>query len=188
LPDGRHGHHPGGSGCSDETWDYPSLGGVISIPLISPDKRENFLLDIRKGRIDLSKGSYQNRVLLAPTSGLSSCNYSRQPPGILASQVPENCGSGSEKSRRTQISRMECDRCLGVRDEGLEKAGHATFKAYRLLFIKFADAALIHGKSRRKAGRLSSASAAITPSGQAKHLRNVEKPVGQELIQVQQDQ
>lgn len=45
----------------DETWDYPSLGGAISIPLISPDRRENFLLDIRKGRIDLSKGSYQNR-------------------------------------------------------------------------------------------------------------------------------
>jgi hypothetical protein len=47
--------------ASDETWRYPSLGGVISIPLVSPDKRENFLLDIRKGRIDLSKGSYQNR-------------------------------------------------------------------------------------------------------------------------------
>lgn len=47
--------------ASDETWNYPSMGGVISIPLISPDKRENFLLDIRKGRINLSKGSYQNR-------------------------------------------------------------------------------------------------------------------------------
>ena len=47
--------------ASDVTWHYPSLGGVISIPLISPDKRENFLLDIRKGRINLSKGSYQNR-------------------------------------------------------------------------------------------------------------------------------
>ncbi len=46
---------------NDETLDYPSLGGAISIPLISPDKRENFLLDIRKGRIDLLKGSYQNR-------------------------------------------------------------------------------------------------------------------------------
>ena len=47
--------------AGDETWDYPSLGGAISIPLTSPDRRENFLLDIRKGRIDLSKGSYQNR-------------------------------------------------------------------------------------------------------------------------------
>lgn len=46
---------------SDEPWNYPSLGGLISVPLVSPDKRENFLLDIRKGRIDLSKGSYQNR-------------------------------------------------------------------------------------------------------------------------------
>jgi hypothetical protein len=47
--------------ASDDMWNYPSLGGAISIPLVSPDKRENFLLDIRKGRIDLSKGSYQNR-------------------------------------------------------------------------------------------------------------------------------
>jgi len=46
---------------SDEPWNYPSLGGIISVPLVSPDNRENFLLDIRKGRIDLSKGSYQNR-------------------------------------------------------------------------------------------------------------------------------
>jgi hypothetical protein len=47
--------------AGDETWDYPSLGGAISIPLTASDRRENFLLDIRKGRIDLSKGSYQNR-------------------------------------------------------------------------------------------------------------------------------
>lgn len=46
---------------SDGPWNYPSLGGLISIPLVSPDKRENFLLDIRKGRINLSKGTYQNR-------------------------------------------------------------------------------------------------------------------------------
>jgi len=47
---------------NDDWWDYPGLGGSIAIPLISPDKRENFLLDISRGRIDLSKGKYQNRA------------------------------------------------------------------------------------------------------------------------------
>ncbi len=42
-------------------WDNPGLGGSVSIPLISPNKREEFLLDISRGRIDLLKGTYQNR-------------------------------------------------------------------------------------------------------------------------------
>lgn len=42
-------------------WDYPDLGGVISIPLVSANRREQFLLDLRRGRIDLAKGTYQNR-------------------------------------------------------------------------------------------------------------------------------
>jgi len=46
---------------NDDKWDYPGLGGAITIPLVSEDKRENFLLDIYRGRIDLSKGTYQNR-------------------------------------------------------------------------------------------------------------------------------
>ena len=41
---------------NDDRWNYPSLGGAISIPLTSADKRENFFLDISKGRIDLLKG------------------------------------------------------------------------------------------------------------------------------------
>ena len=45
----------------DKTWNYPGLGGGISIPLTSIDKRERFVLDMRRGRIDLAKGSYQNR-------------------------------------------------------------------------------------------------------------------------------
>ncbi|OGQ51845.1 MAG: hypothetical protein A3J24_03765 [Deltaproteobacteria bacterium RIFCSPLOWO2_02_FULL_53_8] len=45
----------------DKRWDYPGLGGSISIPLVSSDKRENFLLDIGRGKIDLLKGTYQNR-------------------------------------------------------------------------------------------------------------------------------
>ncbi len=45
----------------DTRWDYPGLGGAISVPLVSPDKRENFILDVSRGRIDLLKGTYQNR-------------------------------------------------------------------------------------------------------------------------------
>jgi hypothetical protein len=48
--------------ASDERWDYPSLGGVICVPLVSVDKRENFLLDVSRSRIDLLKGKYQNRA------------------------------------------------------------------------------------------------------------------------------
>jgi len=46
----------------DKTWEYPPLGGQIQIPLISNDKREHFFLDISRGKIDLSKGKYQNRA------------------------------------------------------------------------------------------------------------------------------
>lgn len=46
----------------DTRWSYPSLGGEVVIPLISVDKRENFILDISTGRIDIAKGTYQNRV------------------------------------------------------------------------------------------------------------------------------
>ena len=42
-------------------WDYPDLGGAVSIPLVSADGREQFVLDLRRGRIDLAKGTYQNR-------------------------------------------------------------------------------------------------------------------------------
>jgi hypothetical protein len=45
----------------DNMWKYPSLGGSITMPLVSEDKRENFLLDISRGKIDLLKGTYQNR-------------------------------------------------------------------------------------------------------------------------------
>lgn len=47
---------------NDTRWEYPGLGGAILIPLTSADKRENFMLDISRGRIDLLKGKYQNRA------------------------------------------------------------------------------------------------------------------------------
>jgi len=43
-------------------WDYPDLGGGVSVPLISADRREQFVLDLRRGRIDLAKGTYQSRA------------------------------------------------------------------------------------------------------------------------------
>ncbi|MBU4304079.1 MAG: hypothetical protein KJ893_00410 [Candidatus Omnitrophica bacterium] len=46
----------------NQGWNYPGLGGRISIPLVSRNKRENFMLDISRGRIDLVKGTYQNRA------------------------------------------------------------------------------------------------------------------------------
>ena len=43
-------------------WDMPDLGGSVSVPLVSSDKKEHFLLDISKGRIDLKRQKYQNRA------------------------------------------------------------------------------------------------------------------------------
>ena len=40
----------------DTERNYPDLGGFITIPLVSIDRRESFLLDLRQGRIDLSQG------------------------------------------------------------------------------------------------------------------------------------
>jgi hypothetical protein len=48
--------------ADDQQWEYPGLGGKVSVPLIGENKRENFLLDVSRGRIDLSKGTYQNRA------------------------------------------------------------------------------------------------------------------------------
>lgn len=47
---------------SDEEWTFPDLGGSLIIPLSSVDRRENFLLDVQRGRIDLMKGTFQNRA------------------------------------------------------------------------------------------------------------------------------
>lgn len=47
----------------DEQRGYPNLGGKLSIPLMSRDKRESFFLDIQRGRIDLLKNTCQNRAL-----------------------------------------------------------------------------------------------------------------------------
>lgn len=47
---------------NDDYYDYPGTGGSLIVPLTSQDRREEFLLDIYRGRIDLLKGTYQNRA------------------------------------------------------------------------------------------------------------------------------
>lgn len=46
----------------EREWEYPMLGGSLTIPLASSDRREQFILDIGRGRIDLSKNTFQNRA------------------------------------------------------------------------------------------------------------------------------
>jgi len=41
---------------------YPPIGQALIIPLVSQDKRENFLLDLERGSINLEKGKYQTRA------------------------------------------------------------------------------------------------------------------------------
>lgn len=40
---------------------FPNPGGSICVPLASSDRREEFLLDVSRGKINLSKVKYQNR-------------------------------------------------------------------------------------------------------------------------------
>lgn len=47
---------------NEAQWDYPSLGGSVTMPLQSEDKKEQFFLDISRGKIDLKKTKYQNRA------------------------------------------------------------------------------------------------------------------------------
>jgi hypothetical protein len=46
----------------DKRVEFPYLGKNITASLTSTDKRENFFLDVRRGRIDLLRGVYQNRT------------------------------------------------------------------------------------------------------------------------------
>ena len=46
----------------EQRWTYPGMGGRIEVPLISASKREAFLLDASRGRIDLLRTKYQTRA------------------------------------------------------------------------------------------------------------------------------
>ena len=43
-------------------WFYPHMGGKVTIPLVSWDGRERFHLDLYRGRISLSRKTFQNRA------------------------------------------------------------------------------------------------------------------------------
>ncbi len=43
-------------------YDFPSPGELLSIPILSLDERENFILNINRSNIKLTKCSYQERV------------------------------------------------------------------------------------------------------------------------------
>jgi hypothetical protein len=46
----------------DTEWSFPRPGEAFAIPLTSGDKREHFMLDVTRGRIKLTKATYQNRA------------------------------------------------------------------------------------------------------------------------------
>jgi hypothetical protein len=46
--------------ADDEDCTFPEPGGRLAIALISPEKRENFMLDITRGQIKLTEATYQN--------------------------------------------------------------------------------------------------------------------------------
>jgi hypothetical protein len=46
---------------NEDRSDFPMGGQSLVLPLQSPDKREQFLLDLSRGRIDLLKVKMQNR-------------------------------------------------------------------------------------------------------------------------------
>ena len=47
---------------SEEQIDFPDPGGALHLPLYSKDKKEEFTLDITRGRISLQKHTFQTRA------------------------------------------------------------------------------------------------------------------------------
>jgi len=46
----------------EQRYAFPLPGGSLAIPLQAPDKREHFLLDVSRGRINILRGKYQSRA------------------------------------------------------------------------------------------------------------------------------
>ena len=47
---------------TDDRFEFPSLGGALRISLYSSDRREEFNLDVTRGRILLEKHTFQTRA------------------------------------------------------------------------------------------------------------------------------
>lgn len=105
-------------------WNLPDLGGNISVPLISYNRKEHFLLDISRGRIDLKRQKYQSRardvIILARLDlgsphrnpdhkeiGVPHLHYYREGYGDKwASALPENTFSNLNDSWQVLIDFM----------------------------------------------------------------------------------
>ncbi len=46
----------------EKEWFFPEPGDRIAIPLTSLDKRENFILDVTRSQLILTKATFQNRA------------------------------------------------------------------------------------------------------------------------------
>lgn len=46
----------------DKDWIFPAAGQRIALELTSVDRRENFMLDVTRAQIKLTKATYQNRA------------------------------------------------------------------------------------------------------------------------------
>src|SRR5579859_941973 len=46
----------------DKEWKFPGPGDRMSIPLISLDRREAFILDVTRATVKLTKATFQNRA------------------------------------------------------------------------------------------------------------------------------
>jgi len=48
--------------AEDADWTFPAAGQQIALELTSVDKRENFMLDVTRAQIKLTKATFQNRA------------------------------------------------------------------------------------------------------------------------------
>jgi hypothetical protein len=51
--------------ADQKEWTFPGPAERIIVPLVSADKRENFLLDVTRYQIKLTKATFQNRARVA---------------------------------------------------------------------------------------------------------------------------
>ncbi len=54
----------------DSVWGFPDLGGSVQVPVVSADGEEHFIFDLGRGRIKLSKVTYQERHAVDPLARL----------------------------------------------------------------------------------------------------------------------
>lgn len=68
--------------ADEEQRGFPQAGESVSAPLVSADGREEFVMDLYRGRIDLGKVTYQTRARkVEPLVRLDLGNDHRNPDG-----------------------------------------------------------------------------------------------------------